>query len=163
MTDCSCAYTGNNISQDISGSSDISSSFYSPYIPLDCNIIEYSNLYKSYGTITNESEKSSFRNCVDGLIQKNKLDDLLETYNDKLNNYETVNEMNNNSMSMYINDYWYVIVKSIVYTIVLLIFIYFYGISNIIENVKTSANTIKEQTIKVKDKIVKEQIVDIPK
>uniref|UniRef100_A0A6C0ET65 Uncharacterized protein n=1 Tax=viral metagenome TaxID=1070528 RepID=A0A6C0ET65_9ZZZZ len=162
MTDCSCATTYNQNITDISGTS--GSYTNTPiYVPLDCNNLEVTQLLGSYRGIKDESEKTSFRNCVFGLIEKNDLVDLLDTYNDKLNNYETVNELNNNSMYIYINDYWYVIVKSIVYSLVLLIFIYFYGISNIIENVKSSANTIKEQTIKVKDKIVKEQIVDMPK
>lgn len=161
-TTCACPTTSTTITQPdipqttpVVGASNVR-------VPLDCNIIDRPNLLSNYHTIKDESEKTSFRSCVLGLVQKNNLTQLLDTYNNTLNNYETVNELNKNSMSIYINDYWYIIVKSIIYSLVLLLFIYFYGITNIIESIKTSAVTIKDQTIKVKDKIVevKEQIVD---
>jgi len=119
----------------------------------DCASYNTSELLNVYHTI-NEEDKGPFRNCVAQLIQDNSLNGLLDTYYNNLNNHDSLDELNNNSMSIYINDYWYVIIKSIIYSLVLILFIYFYGITNLIENIKTSASTIKEQVVKVKDKIV---------
>ena len=70
--------------------------------------------------------------------------------NDKL---KTATQLNNDSMNMYTTDYFYIIVKGIIYFIILASFIYFYGIYNLLENIKTTASTVSEKAIKVKDAI----------
>jgi hypothetical protein len=65
----------------------------------------------------------------------------------------TALQLNNDSMTMYTTDYFYVIIKGILYFIILGLFIYFYGIYNLLENIKTTAVTVKDTAIKVKDSI----------
>lgn len=72
----------------------------------------------------------------------------------------TAIQLNNDSMSMYRTDYFYVIIKGIIYFIILALFIYFYGIYNLLENIKTTAVTVKDTAIKVKDTI-KNKVNDV--
>ena len=87
----------------------------------------------------------------------------LESYKINSQNYDYVNALNNNSMNIYISDYWYIVIKALTYSFILIIFIYFYGIINLIETIKTSAITIKEQTVKVKNKVIeiKDKVVEV--
>ena len=79
----------------------------------------------------------------------------------------TAIQSNNDSMSMYRTDYFYVIIKGIIYFIILALFIYFYGIYNLLENIKITAITVQNNVIKVKDSIknkaieVKDTVKDV--
>lgn len=78
-----------------------------------------------------------------------------------INQHETDNtllnssiEINNDSMNMYLIDYYYVITKGIVYLLSLTIFIYFFGINNLIEAIKVTGTVIKDKAVVIKDKAV---------
>ena len=63
-------------------------------------------------------------------------------------------EINKDSMNMYLMDYYYVIIKGIVYLLSLAIFIYFFGINNLIEGIKITSTVIKDKAVVIKDKAV---------
>ena len=63
-------------------------------------------------------------------------------------------EINNDTMKMYINDYYYIITKGIIYSITLIIFIYFFGIKNLIERIKVTGTVIKDKAVMIKDTAV---------
>lgn len=99
-------------------------------------------------------------NEVDGLITECNLSndadvstDVIKSYDDKIKLYESAHEQNKDSTMQYLNDYYYIIFKSVIYIVVLGIVIYFFGISKLIESVKTSATFIKEKIKTVKEKV----------
>jgi len=130
---------------------------------MSCLNIATNELLNEYNKLTNLNDQIAFGECVANLSQTNAdYEQLFNIYTINTKNYENVSELNNSSMNLYINDYWYIIVKAIVYSIVLVVFVYFYGIRNLIEHIKTSATTITEKTLIVKDKLVemKDKVVE---
>lgn len=71
------------------------------------------------------------------------------------NNLISAEQMNEDTINLYRNDYYYVISKGIVYLIILGGFIYFFGISNLINGIKTTGTLVKDKAIMIKDKVVK--------
>lgn len=72
----------------------------------------------------------------------------------------TAEQTNIDTMKLYNNDYYYVMIKGIIYFIIMSIFIYYFGISNLIQGIKTTGIVLKDKAIQVKDKAiqVKDQI-----
>ena len=66
----------------------------------------------------------------------------------------TAEQTNKETMHLYTNDYYYIIFKSIIYLIVLGIFIYFFGISNLINGIKTTGVVLKDKAVNIKDKAI---------
>jgi hypothetical protein len=97
-------------------------------------------------------------NCVSDNL--NKLIDFEKNVNKDI---DLVNQLNEDSMNMYSKDYYYIVIKGILYFIILALFIYFYGIFNLIQNIKTTAITVKDTAIKVKDSIKNKVIEDTVK
>jgi hypothetical protein len=131
---------------------------------MSCLNIATNELLNEYNKLTSLNDQIAFGECVANLSQTNAdYEQLFNIYTINTKNYENVSELNNSSMNLYINDYWYIIVKAIVYSIVLVVFVYFYGIRNLIEHIKTSATTITEKTLSVKDKLVemKDKVVEV--
>ncbi len=69
-------------------------------------------------------------------------------------------QTNIDTMKLYKTDYYYVITKGVIYFVTIVIFIYFFGISNLINGIKTTgalmkdkANTLKDKAIQMKDQI----------
>jgi hypothetical protein len=63
-------------------------------------------------------------------------------------------QTNIDTMKLYNNDYYYVLIKGIIYFIIMGFFIYFFGISNLIEGVKTTGAVLKDKAVVVKDKAI---------
>jgi hypothetical protein len=77
--------------------------------------------------------------------------------NDRLANAQ---QTNIDTMKLYNNDYYYVMIKGIVYFIIMGCFVYFFGISNLIQGIKTTGGILKDKAIIIKDKAIelKEQV-----
>ena len=94
-----------------------------------------------------------YNNCLLNQINYSNDDmakffDLTEKQNNEI---LTAEQVNLDTIQLYQNDYYYVITKGIVYLIVLAIFIYVFGISQLIDGIKTTSTVIKDTAIKVKD------------
>jgi hypothetical protein len=90
-----------------------------------------------------------------------KIDTRTQSINKFMNMYKlendsliTAQQSNKETMKLYTNDYYYIISKGIIYLLVMGIFIYFFGISNLINGVKITGIVIKDKAIEVKDKAV---------
>ena len=99
-----------------------------------------------------------------------KITNLTKKTNAFIDNYQKENvdlitseQINNDTMKLYINDYYYVIIKGILYLIVLGFFIYFFGISNLIEGTKTAGIVLKDKAVEIKNKAIeiKDKAVEI--
>lgn len=82
------------------------------------------------------------------------MDKLLNQYQLRNDNLNTAEEANNETMKMYMKDYYYIILKGILYLIVMGCFIYFFGINNLVEGIKTTGEVIKDKAVVIKDKAV---------
>jgi hypothetical protein len=71
--------------------------------------------------------------------------------NDSLLNAQ---QTNIDTMKMYNNDYYYVMIKGIIYFVIIGVFIYFFGISNLITGIKTTGVVLKEKAAIIKDKAI---------
>jgi hypothetical protein len=115
---------------------------FEPYLKKDADVLhEYVNNYN---------------NCLLRNIDyvKNDMDKFINQHkknNDKINSIE---QINNDTMKTYIKDYYYVILKGIVYLTTLAIFIYLFGINNLIEGIKVTGTVIKDKAIILKDKAI---------
>ena len=140
-------------------------------------IIEYvfhkylniSNIYMSVCDLPFNSDFSIFNanNDVDGakkyvdnynkcLEDKIKLVDedmskLIHTNQSKNDTLISAEKINDDTMKMYINDYYYVMTKGIVYLLIMGCFIYFFGISNLINGIKTTGEVVKNKVNVIKD------------
>lgn len=102
---------------------------------------------------------SSLTGVVNGLLNKCNLiyngndvtTNSMSNYAGKIASYESAVEQNNNSMMLYLNDYYYIIFKTFIYICVLCIVFYFFGLSKVTEIIKISSNVIKEKIGKVKE------------
>jgi len=63
-------------------------------------------------------------------------------------------QTNIDTMKLYNNDYYYVMIKGIIYFIIMCVFIYFFGISNLIQGIKTTGAVLKDKAVVVKDKAI---------
>lgn len=95
-------------------------------------------------------------NCVKPKLHKveNNISVMLQQEQYKTSKLYNANQMNSDSMKLYMNDYYYIISKGIIYVLVLGIFIYFFGINNLIEGVQTTTNVLKDKAIQIKDKAI---------
>lgn len=122
---------------------------FEPYLQKDAKILE------EY--ITNYN-KCLLRN-IDYV--KNDMDKFMNQHKKNNDKISSVEQINNDTMKTYIKDYYYVILKGIIYLITLAIFIYLFGINNLIEGIKVTGSVIKDKAIILKDKAeeIKNKIV----
>ncbi len=66
----------------------------------------------------------------------------------------TAEQSNIDTMNLYKNDYYYVLIKGVIYFIIIVIFIYMFGISNLISGVKNTGIVLKDKAIVLKDKAI---------
>jgi hypothetical protein len=133
---------------------------------IDCNSPFNPNFTNAYCTaIQAKNYVRAYNNqCVVPKLQDVQ-DDMNKLINQTATNDDltTATQLNNDTMKLYMNDYYYIIIKGIVYFIVLGLFIYFFGISNLIEGVKTTGNVLKDKAIIVKDKALELKDKVVPK
>ena len=98
-----------------------------------------------------------YNNCILSKIQyrndnMSKFFDQSQRRNSELT---TAEQVNLETIQLYQNDYYYVIIKCIIYLIVLGVFIYMFGIRELVEGIKTTTSVtttaVKDAAIKVKD------------
>jgi hypothetical protein len=84
----------------------------------------------------------------------------MNQYTSQTNSLLNAQQTNIDTMNLYTTDYYYVMIKGIIYFIAIAIFIYFFGISNLINGIKTTGSVIKNKAITIKDKAIeiKDQI-----
>ena len=97
----------------------------------------------------------NYNKCLEDKIKlvdedMSKLIDTNQSKNDTLISAEQIND---DTMKMYINDYYYVMTKGIVYLLVMGSFIYFFGISNLINGIKTTGEVVKNKVNVIKDTV----------
>ena len=73
-----------------------------------------------------------------------------QSQNDSLINAEQINE---DTMQLYISDYYYVMTKGILYLLIMGSFIYFFGISNLINGIKTTGEVVKNKVNVIKNTV----------
>jgi hypothetical protein len=108
---------------------------------------------------------NEYNSCLNNKIsnaQKN-MDNIVNQYQLRSDDLITAKQVNEDTMKLYINDYYYVITKGILYLLVLGIFIYFFGINNLIQGVQITGIVVKDKAIAIKDKAmeVKNKAVEI--
>ena len=75
----------------------------------------------------------------------------------------TADQLNKDTMNLYMTDYYYIIIKGILYFITLGIFIYFFGIYNLIDGIKTTGDVLKDKALVIKDKALEIKDKVVPK
>lgn len=83
-----------------------------------------------------------------------RLDKMINQYQNRNDNLSTAEEANSETMNLYMKDYYYVLSKGVLYLIVMGCFIYFFGINNLVEGIKTTGEVIKDKAVIIKDKAV---------
>lgn len=99
---------------------------------------------------------NAYNSCLNdkiGSIQTT-IDDSINTYQLRTDYLNTAHQVNEDTMKLYINDYYYTITKGILYLLVLGIFIYFFGINNLIQGVQITGGVVKDKAIAMKDKVI---------
>jgi hypothetical protein len=99
---------------------------------------------------------NAYNSCLNdkiGSVQTN-LDDNIHAYQLRKDHLITAQQVNEDTMKLYINDYYYIITKGILYLLVLGIFIYFFGINNLIQGVQITGVVVKDKAIEIKDKVI---------
>lgn len=133
---------------------------------IDCNIPFNPNFTNKYCT---EIEAKNYVKAYNNQCLLPKLDfvqkDMNKLINQSVTNDQltTATQLNNDTMKLYMNDYYYIISKGIIYFIVLGLFIYFFGISNLIEGVKTTGSVLKDKATVIKDKATELKDKVVPK
>jgi len=78
----------------------------------------------------------------------------MNQYTSQTNSLLNAQQTNIDTMNLYKTDYYYVMIKGIIYFVAIAIFIYFFGISNLINGIKTTGTVIKNKAITIKDKAI---------
>lgn len=99
---------------------------------------------------------SDYKDCLTKKIGdvKGRTDKMINQYQNRNNNLTTAEQANTETMNLYMKDYYYVILKGIIYLISMGCFIYFFGINNLVEGIKTTGTVLKDKAIIIKDKAV---------
>jgi hypothetical protein len=97
----------------------------------------------------------AYNKCLEDKIKlvdgdMSKLINANQTKNDSLISAEQIND---DTMKLYTNDYYYVISKGIVYLLIMGSFIYFFGISNLIQGIKTTGEVVKNKVNVIKNTV----------
>jgi len=90
-----------------------------------------------------------------------KIDYVSEDIKKYMNQYKhdkdeliTAEQTNNDTKNLYTNDFYYVTIKGIIYFVIMAIFIYFFGISNLINRIKITGTVLKDKAVVIKDKAI---------
>ena len=83
---------------------------------------------------------------VDGNMSK-----LINTNQSKNDALISAEQINYDTMKLYVNDYYYVMTKGIVYLLIMSGFIYFFGISNLINGIKTTGEVMQNKVNVIKN------------
>ena len=106
-----------------------------------------------------------YKACLNKKIEdvRVRMNKMINQYQNRNDNLSTAEEANNETMKMYVKDYYYVVSKGILYLIVMGCFIYFFGINNLVEGIKTTGEVIKDKAVVMKDKAVelKDKVVEL--
>ena len=99
---------------------------------------------------------NAYNSCLNDKIEsvQNNMDNIVNQYQLRKDDLITAEQVNEDTMNLYINDYYYMIIKGILYLLVLGIFIYFFGINNLIQGVKITGVVVKNKAIEIKDKAI---------
>jgi hypothetical protein len=97
-----------------------------------------------------------YKECLNKKIGdvRASMDRMLNQYQTRNNNLGTAEQANIETMNLYMKDYYYVILKGIIYLIVMGCFIYFFGINNLVQGIKTTGEVIKDKALIIKDKAI---------
>lgn len=104
--------------------------------------------------VMNNAEQ--YKACLNKKITevRGRMDKLINQYQTRNDNLNTAEEANSETMKLYMKDYYYIISKGILYLIVMGCFIFFFGINNLVEGIKTTGEVIKDKAVIIKDKAV---------
>lgn len=99
---------------------------------------------------------NAYNSCLNDKLShvQKDMDTIMSDYKLRSDNLITAEQVNEDTMILYKNDYYYIITKSIVYLSILGIFIYFFGINNLIQGVEITGNVVKDKAIAIKDKAI---------
>lgn len=133
---------------------------------IDCSVKFNPNFTNTY---CSEIEAKNYVKAYNSQCLLPKLDfvqkDLNKIINQSVTNDQltTATQLNNDTMKLYMNDYYYIVTKGIIYFIILGLFIYFFGISNLIEGIKTTGTVLKDKAVIMKDKaiIMKDKAIEL--
>lgn len=99
---------------------------------------------------------NAYNSCLNDKLShlQKDMNTIMSDYKLQNDNLITAEQVNEDTMILYKNDYYYIITKSIVYLSILGIFIYFFGINNLIQGVEITGITVKDKVIEIKDKAI---------
>lgn len=82
----------------------------------------------------------------------NDIKKYMNQYTSETDRLLNAQQTNIDTMQLYNNDYYYVMIKGIIYFIIMGCFVYFFGISNLIQDIKTTGGVLKDKAVIMKDK-----------
>jgi DNA integrity scanning protein DisA with diadenylate cyclase activity len=78
----------------------------------------------------------------------------MNQYTTETDSLITAEQSNRDTMNLYKNDYYYVMIKGVIYFIIIVIFIYLFGINNLMNGIKTTGGILKDKAVVMKDKAI---------
>lgn len=117
--------------------------------PFDSNFSEL-----TVNQVMNNADE--YKACLNKKIEavRASMNKLINQYQLRNDNLNTAQEANTETMNLYMKDYYYIVSKGILYLIVMGCFIYFFGVNNLVEGIKTTSEVIKDKAVVIKDKAV---------
>jgi len=119
--------------------------------PFDNSISKFSDMKQAQTYVDNYNTQCVLPRLSNVTDDIKKYMNQYNSQNDRLLNAE---QTNIDTMQLYNKDYYYVMIKGIIYFIIMGCFIYFFGISNLIEGVKTTGGILKDKAVIIKDKAI---------
>jgi hypothetical protein len=133
-------------------------------LPVDCSIKFNPNFTNKLCTEIEAKKYTEEYNskCLQPRLEAVQ-DDINMLINQSATNDEktTADQLNKDTMQLYMTDYYYIIIKGILYFVTLGIFIYFFGMYNLINGIKITGDVLKDKALIVKDKAleIKDKVV----
>jgi len=93
-----------------------------------------------------------YNKCLEDKIKSmnSNVSKIMNSSTNKNDAFTSAEQINDDTMKLYTNDYYYVVTKGIVYLLIMGGFIYFFGISNLINGIKTTGELVKNKVNVIK-------------
>lgn len=125
----------------------------------DFNDNSMEELYNYYNSLTSSSDKNTFNECLLNYKVDTSRNDLVNDTEEKLNEFKNMlektnnaNAINDNTISLYNDDFFYILFKSSLFIILGIVYVVFIKNTNV-SNVFSTIENLKTKTIKISENI----------
>lgn len=125
----------------------------------DFNDNSMEELYDYYNSLTTSDQKNTFNECLLNYKVDTSRNDLVNDTEEKLNEFKNMlektnnaNAINDNTLSLYNDDFFYILFKSSLFIILGIVYVVFIKNTNV-SNVFSTIENLKTKTIKISENI----------